>query len=544
MAKRKARPHKSAPQKHAAAANKRYSKTVFVARLERASIIYLALPLLIFLLGFLNWGWMIVCTASLCAALWFCFKNAAVNNAPESVLLPPPPPRGGGDALISRGQIIFCFAAALFVCLWIGPGGWGEQSYDWDKHNPMLWHLATQPWPVLLELEGDNLFLVYYIAYYLPAGLIGKLTGSLTAADHALLLWTACGVLLALLWLYAFARGAGKWILALFFLFSGLDLVGVFAIGAENHSPHILFFGHTSIDAWAVHLWEYEFNSNLQALSWVPQQAVPGWIITGLLLRALAAGLLPRRAAFFVALAPLWSIFAAFALVIFFALEWLWEAARKNFQVREYFSPECLCVLPILPVLAFYFLSASGAGTLDLIDMDPKYIAGRSLVFALEFGLLWALLFAAHLIMRRQGASWLSGDLYKVFVLMLLCLFLVSAFADKNPQRGTTILWLFMLMIAAIRMLETCLPMQKPAALKAVTVAVILVLMLGAWSPLIRMNSAFSAVYQRGGLGSLYRPPPRYSLLDIGWLVDMRIRSHHYARPLDDPFYQYFARKP
>ena len=90
------------------------------------------------------------------------------------------------------------FVSSAFV----GVGGFAPQATDWIKHNAVLSDCVRQPWPVVLMDRADRWPLVYYLAWYLPAALVGKVAGY-AAAQVALWVWTSLGVMLAGGW---FAR--------------------------------------------------------------------------------------------------------------------------------------------------------------------------------------------------------------------------------------------------------------------------------------------------------------------------------------------------
>ena len=93
-----------------------------------------------------------------------------------------------------------------------------------------------RPWPVTYESGHGPVLLVYYTAFYLPAALLGKLAGgSWNVASQGLALTMFSGIVLAGAWLVicwetadssAPVRGAGLVAVAVFFGFSGLDVLG------------------------------------------------------------------------------------------------------------------------------------------------------------------------------------------------------------------------------------------------------------------------------------------------------------------------------
>ena len=55
-----------------------------------------------------------------------------------------------------------------------GIGGFARQSVDYVKHDEILGTLINMDWPCKLG-SHKYLYLIYYIAYYLPAACIGKI---------------------------------------------------------------------------------------------------------------------------------------------------------------------------------------------------------------------------------------------------------------------------------------------------------------------------------------------------------------------------------
>ena len=50
----------------------------------------------------------------------------------------------------------------------------GHSAYDWIKHWALINEIADHPWPVIVNLQGENTYLRYYLAGYLVPALIHK----------------------------------------------------------------------------------------------------------------------------------------------------------------------------------------------------------------------------------------------------------------------------------------------------------------------------------------------------------------------------------
>jgi hypothetical protein len=217
-----------------------------------ASLAYLSLPVAVFLVGWLRPGWAAVMTAALVAGL------VAMARRFRAVATTPREERPVSGAAVAMGAL-----AVMVVVGLSGPGGFGVQTWDWAKHNAILKDLVEQPWPVAYATGRDDVALTYYVAYYLPAALAGKLAGW-QAANVALFAWTAIGCVLAMLWLVVLS-GAPVWrCVAIFVLFSGLDVVGAIAWSTRWNKGRWANDFH--LEWWAGH-WTYPGNVTLIAFA-------------------------------------------------------------------------------------------------------------------------------------------------------------------------------------------------------------------------------------------------------------------------------------
>lgn len=190
-------------------------------------------------------------------------------------------------------SVMICAAGTLAWLMLSGVGGFGLQNGDWIKHNAILKDLIDRPWPVeYSEEEVHSLFkgetiqrthLVYYLSYYIPAALCGKLLGW-DVANVALFLWTWLGLLLTYLWCLCLLNlnAHPKKMVAfacLFPLLGGMDFVGYVhkMQSIMNWGDHI---------EWWNGLATMQYSSTASLISWVPQHALPAWLAMLVLLYA------------------------------------------------------------------------------------------------------------------------------------------------------------------------------------------------------------------------------------------------------------------
>jgi hypothetical protein len=248
--------------------------------LRAATAFYLLLPI-----GFFAYGWLRPAYALPALLLVALFLLAAAHAVAQATA-------AGWRTLTARpGALRQALAgiapAALLLLVWLllsGAGGQGYQNDDYHASNALFKALIQGHWPLTFQLDGQPAWVVYYLAYYLPAAAVGKFFGW-QAANGALWLWTAAGCGLAFAWFVALSRVAlqgrpGRLLLlaVLFCLFGGWDFVAASVL--QGALPAAT--AHTEF--WAGF---FQYSSNATLLYWVPQQALAAWLMTGLVLDAL-----------------------------------------------------------------------------------------------------------------------------------------------------------------------------------------------------------------------------------------------------------------
>jgi len=294
-----------------------------------SSLFYLALPYLIFFGGWLKWHLALLCIGLVVLPLLYCIRETVqmVEAGQEQL---------SGSLFSIRHVILVLLISILFLGI-SGVAGYGYQDTDWLKHNAILKDLIERPWPVVYRLERQAAPLVYYIAYYLPAALLGKLGGWLLA-NQVLFAWSWIGLVLAMLWFITLNRRAAFTVILLFVMFSGLDVIGqmvtrsvVAPIRPEVRA--ILSWDH--IEQWSIG-WQYSSNATL--LFWVPHQALAGWIASGLLLYAILYSPQRKYSLFYFSLTALWSPFVTIGLIPYLLAEFLLEDGAWLTRLKRYVS--------------------------------------------------------------------------------------------------------------------------------------------------------------------------------------------------------------
>jgi hypothetical protein len=243
---------------------------------------------------------------------------------------------------------------AVLLCLLFGfvisfltakmPWVYGVEQSDYLYHNRLLNDLVSREWPVRYPTGAA---LNYYLAYYLPAGLAGKISGSFMDAKAFLAIWTAVGLFLGFANLLEYVKLRKKgmrfvaFILFAFCMFSGWDWLE-------------WYVSTGSIPAFPVHLeWPFgvgsmQYSSFISSLTWSPHHLLPALIAGPILLSQPVSGLI-----FLVAVAGLWSPFASIGLSYLLLVR---LATRRLKNAPALISNSMIAGLISAPIIGFYLL--------------------------------------------------------------------------------------------------------------------------------------------------------------------------------------------
>ncbi|MCM1555233.1 MAG: hypothetical protein NC048_07025 [Bacteroides sp.] len=142
------------------------------------------------------------------------------------------------------------FILIAVIVVLCGIGGYIWQHGDHYFRNAIFKALVENKWPVVKPVETELglrfRILDYYLGFWLPAAVFGKVFG-LEAGFFFQFLWASLG--LFLIW-YHLCRFIGKyslWILVAFVFFGGLDLLGYFILDCGRYR---LFF-EMDLEVWS-----------------------------------------------------------------------------------------------------------------------------------------------------------------------------------------------------------------------------------------------------------------------------------------------------
>ena len=403
------------------------------------SVAYLAIPCLIFMLGWVRQA--IGITAALvvagCVAWLGWQKQPATRPA------------------LARKLLLLVLPVAFLWTLFVGVGGVLPQGSDYMKHNLLFHDLTSSSWPVKYPHAGGGTYLCYAVGYYLVPALGGRVLG-VEAIRTLTFLWTFAGLALFFWWAATVSKSPRVTIAAillfaptaiLWALFKSHGLPGV--ITAAALEPKLLYGG----------LLFNGFDS-FTRFNYTPQHALTGWLGTAVLYEMLWARKIPRGAIFVWALCVFWSPLTSLGLLLVPLAAW------QRVRWRDYIEPlNLLGGGGLLVILAIYF-----QGHLPLPDKGfiGTFLPGSQwlLYYALFLILMFLPILFLWLVERQANVlgEWRPLFLGSIIVLLLLPLYKFGIYSDLRLQASAPAL-LFLALSAVRIMMSEKFTLDRPLCL-------------------------------------------------------------------------------
>jgi hypothetical protein len=340
--------------------------------LTRISILYLVLPFILFVLGWLRLSIAVPVVLLILWAIWKLFAQSPITNYHLPTL-----------------QSAFYLLLVTFLWLFFsGIGGYTFQNWDHHWRNAVFHDLIAYDFPVIYSApeKGPIQALVYYVGCWLPAAWVGKFFGW-AAANFALFLWTWLGVLLVALQLGDVLKTSAVKTALLLIFFSGLDSLGALFFARDYPT---LFPPIQHLEIWSGDL---QYSSFTTQLFWVFNQAVPAWLCIALL----ADEPITNHQSANLPISPVAHKLFAYSLCFFFAplaalglFPYLVIELVKHTDFKSSFRNLCLGVLlasGIIVLVSFLYFSSNAAAQ----ERGFQAIALKDFLafFLLEGGFLW-----------------------------------------------------------------------------------------------------------------------------------------------------------
>lgn len=460
--------------------------------LTAASLLYLSIPNLIFLGGWLKPPYAIIAISLMLLSLWQFLRN----------------PNLQWKQPYTANTLLFIIATAFAWCSLGGAGHFFCTNPDWIVRDTVLADLTLTPWPPAYSVVGGyHHILRTAFGFFFPAALLGKIFG-FAVVDIALYLWTAIGASLFFL-LLPLPRRIG-WLLLTTLLivifFSGMDYLGI-----------VLISGMTPLFPLRLEWWvPFSYSSLTGQMHWAPNHALPLWLVTTLFYRHWGHRALPALMVVLLPLLIIWTPFAVAGILPFLALaaiRWFAQGGSlrgSGLTVVQVVAAAGLSYLTIR-LLTLHIAAIPGAPTIDVAPNPDRFVLKYLLFALMEFAILALLL--ARVIRHAQGLLWLA-----FIILTLLPLYQYGPSNDSMLRLSTPCLVILLILTLDLMQQWAALPNIRMVPGTAWMIAI--VFFIGACTP---FNEMWRAAFFR-------RNPPNYG---ISLVEHERGEPPHYVGRLD-----------
>lgn len=470
------------------------------------TILYLTLPLLIFVLGWLRLEVGIPIALAIATSCYLVLRNSQKEN------LFPTDTRG-------RLKIISIFAFLFLWTMLSGTGGiFGYQNSDFATHNGRLHDLITYSWPVVLS-SGQTF--IYYFAYYLPGALLGKIIGY-ESASVFMLAWTFAGIILLSLWIFRLLKIKPSWIIILVFIFfSGLDALGYMLSTGEFFLGRGIKGGKDGIEYWARGQEFLGYNSNTFLLYWSPHHALGGWLTSALLFFEVVRKKRVANIVFIWVLSILWSPFVTVGLLPFVGYG-LAGNFRRLFSFQNIFGAGSV-VLILVP----YFLAGSTfknpQGWIWQVTTIVDFWPHLALFYLLEFGLYALIVFEYWDKMTKEFRAFFVLSLFVLFALPMYS----YGFYNDFMLRASIPALFFLFLVVSAYIINKGISFKNIVIKNSALKLLFVLLLIGSCTAVVEIA--------RAGYNPFKRRPPM-SIVDFGF------HSYQFLGSSDSFFYKYLAK--
>lgn len=448
----------------------------------------LTLPVLLFFLGWLK----LIIALPLCLSILFALFLIIRGYSKQK-----PMQEEERYLEISYKGFIFIISVILVWCFLAGQGGFFYQSSDHNWRNAAFRDLINMKWPVIYDFSDSAL--VYYITYWLvPAG-IGKIFGFFGGTDVAwlagnvsLYVWSCLFLFLAFLLLMITVKVHSfkkiVFVMLLFVLFSGLDIIGILLLRPTERHSHIEWWSRI-----------YQYSSNTTQLFWVFNQSNPAWLGILLLLNERNV----KNFAFLAIITLAFSPFPAIGLLPFLialAIKFGVDS-YKNKKLGRFFGQifsfqNIVATLFILPIFYLYYSINDSASTHKFrlyLGIEKLGLPGALLQYVLfcmlEFGIYALLLFKLN---KRNMLYWVS-----VLSLVLVGVCRMGGGADFSMRGSIPALMVLMVLVIQYLLKEnlSVAHLKKPfRQMRKRTLALVIALAIGVATPSVEYLRGFHNV--------------------------------------------------
>lgn len=401
-------------------------------------------------------------------------------------------------------RFLLCLALAGVLLVVGGETHLFRPTTDWYLRDAVLADLTRQGFPVLYRVNGVDLMLRAPLGMYMLPALVGRAAG-LHAAHFSMLAQNV--VILGAIFYALLMLGRGWKNLAVVVGFAGAAGLVRFLAWAISGDAARLLPGNDTIDSWTPLL---QFTGSITQFFWVPNHALPGWLLAILLLLRARREVDTATVGASVALMMFWSPLAIMpavpALLYFAAVD-----PRGTFASRRTWIALAVA-LACLPVAA-YVTAASDTIPRPNIVGDPAFWPTYFVFLPIQLGsvgVVWSL--RARIPLEWRGLYWLM-----VAMLVVLPFFSFGEYND-SVMRGSIAALTVISFIFGFTLADWP-PPRRPAELAGLALVII---------------AATSGMYEIGRAAwSKTYPIGACNVMDVGDAARRPTLQTNYVAPVD-----------
>jgi hypothetical protein len=188
-----------------------------VQSLKIATLFYLLIPSILFLLTWIHLWIGVPCVLMIFFYVWKIPQNSSENTISPSILWA-------------------CLTISIIINFLLGIGEFRPQTYDFQANNYKYYDLITHDLPVYYAQQKT--YLCYYTGYYLPTALLAKIFG-IASAKYFSFVWSVFGLWLVLVWVANFQRKNSLLLVSIIILFSNAWIAYKLLINFELFQEYI-----------------------------------------------------------------------------------------------------------------------------------------------------------------------------------------------------------------------------------------------------------------------------------------------------------------
>ena len=408
------------------------------------SILYVILPILIFLYGWTRIWFFIIGFVFFSIFTYSLYINFTNEN--DTILL-------------KKENLKFFVIAILIVLFWIYFSGIGSYSYqhiDFRARNPMFYDLCNMDWPIYYDISNrlinvhdivasNEVALSYYFMWWLvPSSIVKMLNLNMEMANFLLYIHSFVGIFLSIFLICKILKNCKIKYILIFIFFGGLDIICYLIL--NQSLPKWYWFKNIEgcFGRWL------EFHSNTNQLYTVFNQVIPVWIILSMMLLLKNKKLVLGLCSLVFIYSPwvmLWLLPIMFYIVFIKDNDSFIKNVLKN--IINIMSFENI-VIPIFILIVFgSFYSANSKGDLEIGLNMFKY---KSIYdYFIKYILFILSKFLIYIFVMRKDIKQMPYFYVMLFELIVIPLFYIK---DRNFFMRGSIPALFILMVMIMKYFE------------------------------------------------------------------------------------------